>query len=208
MPGRAGGAASFNRFAIVLGFGSLGFVAAYPFMKRITSWPQAVLGLAFSWGGADGLGRAFGSLAWPRRAALCAPRSLWTMGYDTIYAVQDIEDDAIAGIKSTARLFGAARSAGGRLSLRSGDLCLAGGADRAAMPGPSAYARARRLRGASRLAGEPTMQRSRPARCAAAVPARTAMRACCSSPGLALDAVLTRGLSASVRRGDVRSRAE
>jgi 4-hydroxybenzoate polyprenyltransferase len=97
---------TFNPFAIMLGMGSLAVVAAYPFMKRITSWPQFVLGLAFSWGGLMGWAGQFGSLEWPA-VALYAGAVFWTMGYDTIYAVQDFEDDAIAGIRSTARLFGA-----------------------------------------------------------------------------------------------------
>jgi 4-hydroxybenzoate polyprenyltransferase len=96
---------SFNSFAIGLGFLSLLPVLIYPFMKRITSWPQAVLGLAFSWGALMGWATAEGTLAapafWLYGAAIA-----WTMGYDTIYAVQDIEDDAIAGISSTALLFG------------------------------------------------------------------------------------------------------
>ena len=96
---------SLNLFAICLGFGSLLVVAAYPFMKRITSWPQAVLGLAFSWGALMGWAATFSSLA-TAPLLLYAAAILWTMGYDTIYAVQDIEDDAIAGIKSTARMFG------------------------------------------------------------------------------------------------------
>ncbi|MCP8939214.1 4-hydroxybenzoate octaprenyltransferase [Alsobacter sp. SYSU M60028] len=97
---------TFNRFAIGLGFASLAVVAAYPFMKRVTSWPQAVLGLAFSWGALMGWAAAFGALAWPA-VALYAGAVFWTMGYDTIYAVQDFEDDGVAGIRSTARLFGA-----------------------------------------------------------------------------------------------------
>jgi 4-hydroxybenzoate polyprenyltransferase len=96
---------SFNPFAIVLGFCSLVFVLAYPFMKRVTSWPQAVLGLAFSWGALMGWAVLFGRLD-PAPVLLYVAAIAWTMGYDTIYAVQDIEDDAIAGIKSTARLFG------------------------------------------------------------------------------------------------------
>ena len=96
---------SFNEFAIGLGFLSIIPVFVYPFMKRFTSWPQAVLGLAFSWGALMGWATAEGSLAapafWLYGAAIA-----WTMGYDTIYAVQDIEDDAIAGIRSTARFFG------------------------------------------------------------------------------------------------------
>ena len=97
---------SFNGFAIALGFLSVLPVLIYPFMKRITSWPQAVLGLAFSWGALMGWAAEFGSLA-VAPLALYVGAIFWTMGYDTIYAVQDIEDDAIAGIRSTARLFGA-----------------------------------------------------------------------------------------------------
>ncbi|MEN9755388.1 MAG: hypothetical protein RLZ07_1770 [Pseudomonadota bacterium] len=96
---------SFNHFAIGLGFLSMLPVLIYPFMKRITSWPQAVLGLAFSWGALMGWATAEGTLAAPA-IWLYGAAIAWTMGYDTIYAVQDIEDDAIAGIRSTARLFG------------------------------------------------------------------------------------------------------
>ena len=80
-------------------------VIAYPFMKRITSWPQAVLGLAFAWGGLMGWAAIFGSLALPALLVYAAA-IFWTIGYDTIYALQDIRDDAIAGVRSTARLFG------------------------------------------------------------------------------------------------------
>ena len=96
----------FNPFSIVLGFASLGIVAVYPLMKRITSWPQAVLGLAFSWGALMGWSGAYGSLGFPA-LALYASAWCWTVGYDTIYAQQDARDDAIVGIRSTARLFGA-----------------------------------------------------------------------------------------------------
>ena len=96
----------FNGFSIVLGFGSLVIVAVYPLMKRVTSWPQAVLGLAFSWGALMGWAGAFGSLSWPA-LALYFSAFCWTIGYDTIYAQQDSRDDAIVGIRSTARLFGA-----------------------------------------------------------------------------------------------------
>jgi 4-hydroxybenzoate polyprenyltransferase len=89
----------------MLGFASLLPVVIYPFMKRITSWPQAVLGLAFSWGALMGWAAEFGSLSFAP-LMLYVGAIFWTMGYDTIYAVQDIEDDAIAGIRSTARLFG------------------------------------------------------------------------------------------------------
>lgn len=94
-----------NPFTIALGFGSLVIVLAYPFMKRITSWPQAVLGLAFAWGGLMGWAAIFGSLAAPALLVYAAA-IFWTIGYDTIYALQDIRDDAIAGVRSTARLFG------------------------------------------------------------------------------------------------------
>ncbi|ODT16212.1 MAG: 4-hydroxybenzoate polyprenyltransferase [Kaistia sp. SCN 65-12] len=96
---------SFNFFSIVLGVSSLVVVAAYPFMKRITDWPQFVLGLAFSWGALMGWSAAFGSLALAP-LLLYAGCVLWTIGYDTIYALQDIEDDKIMGVRSTARLFG------------------------------------------------------------------------------------------------------
>lgn len=94
----------FNLFSIILGICSLLVVATYPFMKRVTSWPQAVLGLAFSWGALMGWAGAFGHLAWAP-VALFAAAALWTMGYDTIYACQDKEDDAVVGVRSTARLF-------------------------------------------------------------------------------------------------------
>ena len=96
---------SLNGFAIALGFASLLPVAVYPFMKRITSWPQAVLGLAFAWGGLMGWAAVFGRID-PPAVALYVGAVLWTVAYDTIYAVQDFEDDAVAGIRSTTRLFG------------------------------------------------------------------------------------------------------
>jgi 4-hydroxybenzoate polyprenyltransferase len=96
---------SFNTFAIWLGIASLAIVAIYPFMKRITHWPQIVLGLAFSWGALMGWAAWFGRLDAPA-LLLYAGSISWVIGYDTIYAHQDREDDAIAGIKSTALLFG------------------------------------------------------------------------------------------------------
>ena len=96
----------FNSFAILLGLCSLVVVAIYPFMKRITNWPQFVLGLAFSWGALMGWAAEFGDLDGPA-ILLYAGSILWTIGYDTIYAHQDKEDDAIVGVRSTARLFGA-----------------------------------------------------------------------------------------------------
>jgi 4-hydroxybenzoate polyprenyltransferase len=95
----------FNRFAIIVGAASLVLVAIYPFMKRFTNWPQLFLGLAFSWGALMGWAAALGSLGFPA-VVLYAGGILWTIGYDTIYALQDKEDDALIGVRSTARLFG------------------------------------------------------------------------------------------------------
>ena len=80
-------------------------VAVYPFMKRITYWPQIALGLAFSWGALMGWAAAFGTLGAPA-LLLYAGSIAWVIGYDTIYAHQDREDDALIGVKSTALLFG------------------------------------------------------------------------------------------------------
>jgi 4-hydroxybenzoate polyprenyltransferase len=96
----------FNRFSIWLGIASLGVVVVYPLMKRVTSWPQAALGLAFSWGALMGWSATFASLA-AAPILLYLSAFSWTIGYDTIYALQDARDDAIVGIRSTARLFGA-----------------------------------------------------------------------------------------------------
>src|SRR6201994_3320933 len=96
----------FNRFAVWTGIASLLIVAIYPFMKRITWWPQIVLGLAFSWGALMGFAVTFGRLD-ATAIVLYAGSISWVIGYDTIYAHQDTEDDALIGIKSTARLFGA-----------------------------------------------------------------------------------------------------
>jgi len=127
-----------NLTAVLLGVASLALVAAYPFMKRITWWPQAWLGLTFNWGGLMGFaaasgglvltiwlaqrdaGYAFADLYWVSSQWMLEPGRLttaalllyvggvfWTLGYDTIYALQDIEDDALAGVKSSARRLGA-----------------------------------------------------------------------------------------------------
>jgi 4-hydroxybenzoate polyprenyltransferase len=96
----------FNRFAVLTGIASLVIVAVYPFMKRITWWPQIVLGLAFSWGALMGFAVTFGRIDLTA-LVLYAGSIAWVIGYDTIYAHQDAEDDALIGIKSTARLFGA-----------------------------------------------------------------------------------------------------
>jgi 4-hydroxybenzoate polyprenyltransferase len=96
---------AFNGFAVATGIASLGIVAIYPFMKRITYWPQIVLGLAFSWGALMGWAAAFGRLDAPA-LALYTGSIAWVIGYDTVYAHQDRDDDALIGIKSTALLFG------------------------------------------------------------------------------------------------------
>ena len=95
----------FNSFTVVLGAASLGIVAIYPFMKRITNWPQLILGLAFNWGALVGWGAVLGSLSWPA-VMLYVGGVFWTLAYDTIYAHQDTEDDALIGVKSTALHFG------------------------------------------------------------------------------------------------------
>src|SRR5215469_9785392 len=96
----------FNPFAVATGIASLLIVAIYPFMKRITWWPQIVLGLAFSWGALTGFATTFARID-AAALWLYAGSISWVIGYDTIYAHQDTEDDALIGIKSTARLFGA-----------------------------------------------------------------------------------------------------
>lgn len=95
----------FNWFSIFLGVLSLGIVAIYPFAKRFTDWPQFFLGLAFSWGALMGWAAVFGTISLAS-VALYLAAICWTIGYDTIYAHQDKEDDAIVGVRSTARLFG------------------------------------------------------------------------------------------------------
>ena len=94
----------FNRTAIATGIASLGVVAIYPFMKRVTYWPQIFLGLAFSWGALMGWTAARGALELPA-LLLYAGSIAWVIHYDTIYAHQDREDDALVGLKSTALLF-------------------------------------------------------------------------------------------------------
>ncbi|MCV2867192.1 4-hydroxybenzoate octaprenyltransferase [Defluviimonas sp. WL0002] len=98
---------TFDWTAVLLGVSSLGIVALYPFAKRFTWWPQAVLGLAFNWG--VPVAWAAHSGDWPGLPAwlLYASGIAWTLFYDTIYAHQDKEDDVLIGVKSTARLFGA-----------------------------------------------------------------------------------------------------
>lgn len=95
----------FNWFTVVTGAASLLVVAIYPFMKRITHWPQAVLGLAFNWGALVGWSSLHGALA-PAPLLLYGGGVAWTLAYDTIYAHQDKEDDVLIGVKSTALKFG------------------------------------------------------------------------------------------------------
>jgi 4-hydroxybenzoate polyprenyltransferase len=94
----------FNGFTILVGLASLAVISVYPFMKRVTYWPQIVLGFAFSWGALMGWPAAFGRLD-PPALLLYGGAICWVIGYDTVYAHQDREDDALIGIKSTALLF-------------------------------------------------------------------------------------------------------
>ena len=95
----------FNQFTIWLGMGSLGLIAIYPFMKRFTYWPQLVLGLTFKWGALVGWSAIYSTVD-PAALVLYAGCVAWTIGYDTIYAHQDKEDDALLGLRSTALRFG------------------------------------------------------------------------------------------------------
>ncbi len=97
----------FNAFTVMLAIASLPIVAVYPFMKRFTHWPQLVLGLAFNWGTLVGWSSVTGDVALPA-VWLYAAGIFWTLGYDTIYAHQDKEDDRRLGLRSTAILFGVA----------------------------------------------------------------------------------------------------
>ena len=97
---------SYNKAAILLGIASLALVAIYPFAKRFTWWPQVFLGLAFNWGALLAFAAHSGAVDLPA-VLLYAAGIAWTLHYDTIYAHQDREDDALIGVKSTARLFGA-----------------------------------------------------------------------------------------------------
>ena len=98
---------SFNWVTILLGLSSLGLVAIYPYAKRFTWWPQLFLGSAFNWGVIVAFTAHAGWPHWPA-VVLYAAGMAWTLFYDTIYAHQDKEDDVLIGVKSTARLFGAA----------------------------------------------------------------------------------------------------
>ena len=100
----------FNMLTIMLGIASLALVAIYPFMKRITYWPQFFLGLTFNWGALMGYSAVAGELN-PTAWALYGAGIFWTLGYDTIYAHQDREDDALLGVKSSALKLGQATGA-------------------------------------------------------------------------------------------------
>jgi len=91
--------------AQLVALASLALIAAYPFMKRLTWWPQAWLGLVFSWGALVGWSAAKGSLDGPA-ILLWMGSVAWVIGYDTLYAIQDIEDDALVGVRSSARRMG------------------------------------------------------------------------------------------------------
>jgi 4-hydroxybenzoate polyprenyltransferase len=112
---------------VALGAASLVFVVTYPLMKRITWWPQFFLGLTFNWGAPLGFLAASGTLGW-QVLALYLAGVAWTLGYDTIYALQDVADDVRIGVKSTARLFGDAvrRWVAGFYAAAIGLLALAG----------------------------------------------------------------------------------
>lgn len=97
---------TFNRFTVLLGVLSLALIFTYPLMKRVTYWPQAFLGLTFNWGALMGWAAVTNGLGAPA-LALYAGGIAWTLHYDTIYAHQDKEDDALVGVKSTALKFGA-----------------------------------------------------------------------------------------------------
>jgi 4-hydroxybenzoate polyprenyltransferase len=109
LQGAVGAAVLFklNKFAGGVALLSLLLVAIYPTMKRITSWPQVVLGFAFNWGALVGYATVTGTLSWAT-VALYLGGVAWTMVYDTIYAMQDQRDDAVVGVRSTARRFAAA----------------------------------------------------------------------------------------------------
>jgi len=96
----------FNWYSVALGASSLAVVAVYPFMKRVTYWPQAVLGLAFNWGALLGWSAVAGSVNWAVAVPLYLGGISWTLVYDSIYAHQDKVDDVTVGIRSTALLFG------------------------------------------------------------------------------------------------------
>ena len=125
-------------YAAVVAVASLGAVAAYPFMKRITWWPQAWLGLVFSWGCLVGWSQVVGRLT-PAGLLLYAGSIAWVIGYDTIYALQDVEDDALIGVRSSARRLGR-HVRGGVALFYAAAVLLWGAAIRAVWPDPLAWA--------------------------------------------------------------------
>ena len=127
-----------ERLAQAVALASLALVAAYPFMKRITWWPQAWLGLVFSWAAVVGGPAVTGTLPWPG-LLLYAGSVLWVIGYDTIYALQDVEDDALAGVKSSARALGV-HARGGVAIFYGGAMLLWAAAFWAVRPQPLALA--------------------------------------------------------------------
>ena len=166
----------FNRFAVATGIASLIIVAIYPFMKRITWWPQVVLGLAFSWGALMGFAVILGRIDLTA-LVLYAGSIAWVIGYDTIYAHQDAEDDALIGIKSTARLFGA-RTHRALIVFYALAVVLIGvalGCWRRAMVGLDRACRVRRRIWSGRSGGST----SAIPRCACGSSNPTAMRGCC-----------------------------
>ncbi len=140
----------FSEFAIIVGLCSLAVVAIYPFMKRITDWPQLVLGFAFSWGALMGWAQEFDDLDGPA-IMLFLGSVCWVIGYDTIYAHQDREDDALVGVRSTARLFGENTQVVAGRALRRGARLLRGRLRGCA----GAHARAGRAGGGRRTHGAP-----------------------------------------------------
>ena len=168
----------FNRFAVMTGIASLVIVAVYPFMKRITWWPQIVLGLAFSWGALMGFAVTLGRID-ATALVLYAGSIAWVIGYDTIYAHQDAEDDALIGVKSTARLFGArthlALAIFYSLAVVLIGVALAAGRRAACRPG-SGWPHSPRI-----WSGRSAGSRFPIPRCACGCSSRIAMRGCCCS---------------------------
>lgn len=128
---------TFNPFAIWLGVASLIPVTIYPFMKRFTWWPQVFLGIAFNWGALMGWAAHAGSLS-AAPVLLYLGGIAWTLHYDTIYAHQDREDDALIGVKSTARLFGA-RTTGWLVGFAAAATALTAAAAAAALSGAALW---------------------------------------------------------------------
>ncbi|MEK9646052.1 MAG: UbiA family prenyltransferase, partial [Alphaproteobacteria bacterium] len=122
---------SFNGYAIWVGIASLSLVALYPLAKRVTFWPQSVLGLAFNWGALLGWAAVRGDLELPA-ALLYVGGIFWTLGYDTIYAHQDRRDDPGAGVKSSARALGLITSKPWLYAFYAGAVALFGAAGHAA----------------------------------------------------------------------------